>query len=120
MADRGSERPCGRLLRAAAGVRGHQGVDRHKAAAYADQWRHTPGYPPSPPRCRSMTASRLLSPAPPAAAPLAVAQLRPLCRVRNATLYCRLAALCRHGILVKSPAGYRLASPPTATASRHP
>ena len=55
-----------------------------------------------------------------AAAPLAVAQLRPLCRVRNATLYHRLAALCRQGTLVKSAAGYRLASPPAATASRHP
>ena len=52
------------------------------------------------------------------AAPLAVAQLRPLCRVRNATLYRRLDALCRQGILVKSTAGYRLASPPSATASR--
>lgn len=52
------------------------------------------------------------------AAPIPVAQLRPLCRVRNATLYRRLAALCRDGILVKSTAGYRLASPPIATASR--
>ena len=53
-----------------------------------------------------------------AAAPLAVAQLRPLCRVRNATLYRRLAALCSQGILVKSTNGYRLASPSSATASR--
>lgn len=53
-----------------------------------------------------------------AAAALSVAQLRPLCRVRNATLYRRLAALCSQGILVKSAAGYRLADSPTATASR--
>ena len=53
-----------------------------------------------------------------AAAALSVAQLRPLCRVRNATLYRRLAALCSQGILVKSAAGYRLANSPTATASR--
>ena len=53
-----------------------------------------------------------------AAAALSVAQLRSLCRVRNATLYRRLAALCSQGILVKSTAGYRLADSPTATASR--
>ena len=53
-----------------------------------------------------------------AAAALSVAQLRPLCRVRNATLYRRLAALCSQGILVKSTAGYRLADSPSATASR--
>ena len=53
-----------------------------------------------------------------AAAPLSVAQLRPLCRVRNATLYRHLAALCSQGILLKSGAGYRLTGFPTATASR--
>ena len=53
-----------------------------------------------------------------AAAALSVAQLRPLCRVRNATLYRRLAALCSQGILIKSTAGYRLADSPSATASR--
>ena len=53
-----------------------------------------------------------------AAAPLSVAQLRPLCRVRNTTLYRRLAALCSQGIIVKSTAGYRLVSPSTASASR--
>lgn len=49
-----------------------------------------------------------------ASGPLSVAQLRPLCRVRNATLYRHLAALCSQGVLAKSAAGYRL----TASASR--
>ena len=54
------------------------------------------------------------------AAPLAVAQLCSLCRVRKAALYRRLAALCRHGILVKSTAGYRPASPPAAASPSRP
>ena len=46
---------------------------------------------------------------------LSVAALRSLCRVRNATLYQRLAALCSQGVLVKSTAGYRLADEPDAS-----
>ena len=46
---------------------------------------------------------------------LSVAALRHRCRVRNATLYRRLAALCSQGVLVKSAAGYRLADPPDAS-----
>ncbi len=46
---------------------------------------------------------------------LSVAALRSRCRVRNATLYRRLAALCRQGVLVKSAAGYRLADQPDAS-----
>ena len=46
---------------------------------------------------------------------LSVAALRPLCRVRNATLYRRLAALCSQGVIVKSVARYRLADPPATS-----
>jgi hypothetical protein len=45
--------------------------------------------------------------------PLPIGELRTLCRVRNATLHQRLAALTEAGRLVRSPDGYRLA---TATA----
>jgi AAA domain-containing protein len=41
---------------------------------------------------------------------LPVSQLRTLCRVRNATLYERLAALTHAGQLLRSPDGYQLAS----------
>ena len=74
---------------------------------------------PATPTSRSLD-DRITAAVADSATPLAVAQLRPLCRVRNATLYRRLAALCSQGVLVKSSAGYRLASPPAATASRHP
>ncbi|MCY4377560.1 MAG: hypothetical protein OXC31_27695 [Spirochaetaceae bacterium] len=46
---------------------------------------------------------------------LSVAALRSRCRVRNATLYRRLAALCSQGVLVTSTAGYRLADEPDAS-----
>jgi DNA-binding Lrp family transcriptional regulator len=39
---------------------------------------------------------------------LTIGELRPLCRVRNATLYERLAALTRAGHLLRTPDGYRL------------
>jgi hypothetical protein len=45
--------------------------------------------------------------------PLPIGELRTLCRVRNATLHQRLAALTQAGQLVRSPDGYGLA---TATA----
>ena len=45
--------------------------------------------------------------------PLPIGELRTLCRVRNATLHQRLAALTQAGQLVRSPDGYRLV---TATA----
>ena len=44
-----------------------------------------------------------------ASAPLTIRELRPLCRVRNATLYERLAALTSAGQLLRTPEGYRLA-----------
>lgn len=45
-----------------------------------------------------------------AARPLPIGELRMLCRVRNATLHQRLAALTQAGRLVRSPDGYRLAT----------
>lgn len=46
-----------------------------------------------------------------AARPLPLAQLRQLCRVRNATLHERLRALTAAGLLLRDAAGYRLATP---------
>jgi hypothetical protein len=45
-----------------------------------------------------------------AALPLPIAELRSLCRVRNATLYERLTALTSAGRLVRDADGYRLAN----------
>jgi hypothetical protein len=44
--------------------------------------------------------------------PMPVSELRNLCRVRNATLHQRLAALTQAGRLVRSSEGYRLAITP--------
>ena len=44
--------------------------------------------------------------------PLPVSELRNLCRVRNATLHQRLAALTQAGRLLRSPEGYRSAIAP--------
>jgi len=41
--------------------------------------------------------------------PLTIKELRPLCRVRNVTLYQRLAALTSAGQVLHTPDGYRLA-----------
>ncbi len=41
--------------------------------------------------------------------PVPLAELRAACRVGNATIYERLAALTAAGNLVRSPGGYRLA-----------
>lgn len=46
-----------------------------------------------------------------AAGPVTLAALRASLRIRNATLYERLAALTAAGALVRSPDGYRLAGP---------
>jgi len=45
-----------------------------------------------------------------ASQPLSIAELRPLCRVRNATLYERLTAMTATGHLERGPDGYRIAS----------
>jgi hypothetical protein len=45
-----------------------------------------------------------------AARPLTIKELRPLCRVRNATLYEQLAALISAGQVLRTPEGYRLAA----------
>jgi hypothetical protein len=42
--------------------------------------------------------------------PLPIAELREICRVRNATLYQRLTALTNAGLLLRSSDGYRLAT----------
>jgi hypothetical protein len=42
--------------------------------------------------------------------PLAIGELRALCRVRNGTLYERLTALTEAGQIVRTPEGYRLAT----------
>jgi hypothetical protein len=47
-----------------------------------------------------------------ASQPLSISQLRPLCRVRNATLYERLTALTAAGRLERRPDGYRIAPKP--------
>jgi hypothetical protein len=44
--------------------------------------------------------------------PLPIGELRTLCRVRNGTLYERLAALTDAGQIVRDPEGYRLATEP--------
>jgi len=44
--------------------------------------------------------------------PLAIGELRALCRVRNGTLYERLTALADTGQIVRGPGGYRLATRP--------
>lgn len=46
-----------------------------------------------------------------AARPLPINELRSRCRVRNATLYERLTALTRAGHVLRTPDGYRLATP---------
>ncbi len=44
--------------------------------------------------------------------PLPIAELRAICRIRNETLYERLAALTDSGQILRAPDGYRLATPP--------
>ena len=44
--------------------------------------------------------------------PLAVGELRALCRIRIGTLYERLTALTDAGQIVRGPEGYRLATRP--------
>ena len=47
-----------------------------------------------------------------ASQPLSISQLRPLCRVRNATLYERLTAMTAAGHLERGADGYRIAAKP--------
>ena len=44
--------------------------------------------------------------------PLSISELRPLCRVRNATLYERLTAMTAAGHLERGADGYRIAAKP--------
>jgi hypothetical protein len=48
--------------------------------------------------------------------PLAIGELRALCRVRNGTLYERLSALTDAGQIVRTPGGYRLATADAAVS----
>lgn len=66
--------------------------------------------PPSPtPSAISSVDERISAALRDAARPLTIKELRPLCRVRNATLYEQLAALIRSGQVLRTPEGYRLA-----------
>ena len=62
------------------------------------------------PRAPSSLDERITAALREAARPLTLKQLRAHCRVRNATLYERLAALTGNGQLARTPEGYRLAS----------
>jgi hypothetical protein len=47
-----------------------------------------------------------------ASQPLSISELRPLCRVRNATLYERLTAMTTAGHLERGADGYRIVAKP--------
>lgn len=65
--------------------------------------------PPSTPSCvPSSVDERITTALQEAARPLTIKELRPLCRVRNATLYERLAALSSAGQVRRTPEGYQL------------
>ena len=67
--------------------------------------------PPRPaPSAPSSVDERITAALQDAAQALTIKELRSLCRVRNATLYERLAALTSNGQLVRTPEGYRLTS----------
>jgi len=67
--------------------------------------------PPSPaPPAPSSVDERITAALQDAARPLPINELRSRCRVRNATLYERLAALTSSGQLLRTPQGYRLAT----------
>jgi hypothetical protein len=69
------------------------------------------GAPPEP--APASVDERITTALTDAGRPLPITDLRAACRVRNATLYGRLAALTAAGHLVRSPDGYRLACPAT-------
>ena len=64
-----------------------------------------PHEPPSPSADQRITEALAA-----ATGPLSIAQLRAACRLRNATLYSRLAALSSQGLVAKCDGGYRLAA----------
>ena len=66
--------------------------------------------PPSPaPPTPTSVDERITVALQSAARPLTMKELRPLCRVRNATLYQRLASLISAGQVLRTSEGYRLA-----------
>ena len=64
---------------------------------------------PSPTPASTSIDERITAALIDASQPLSISQLRPLCRVRNATLYERLTALTAAGHLERRPDGYRIA-----------
>jgi hypothetical protein len=71
---------------------------------------HLAQLPSEPAPAPSSVDERITAALQDAAGPLPIKELRSRCRVRNATLYERLTALTRAGQLLRSPAGYQLAS----------
>ncbi len=69
----------------------------------------TPPDPVPTPTTPSSLDERITTALQDAARPLTIRELRSFCRVRNTTLYERLAALAAAGTLLRSPNGYRLA-----------
>jgi len=74
----------------------------------------TPEPPPSPASVDERITRALAA----VARPLRISELRSTCRVRNATLYERLAALTASGTLVRSADGYRIANPLTSASAQ--
>jgi hypothetical protein len=64
---------------------------------------------PTPAPAPSSVDERITTALQDAARALSIGELRSRCRVRNATLYQRLAAMTRAGQLLRTPEGYRLA-----------
>jgi hypothetical protein len=62
------------------------------------------------PRTPSSVDERITAALQDAARPLPITELRSLCRVRNATLYERLAAMTCAGQVLRTPEGYQLAA----------
>ena len=80
-----------------------------KAAAKRSPSQIAPATEPSRSPAPSSVDERITAALQDAARPLTIQELRPLCRVRNATLYERLAALISAGQVLRTPEGYRLA-----------
>jgi len=71
---------------------------------------HLAQAPPDPAPTPSSLDERIAAALHDAARPLTINELRPFCRVRNTTLYQRLAALAAAGTLRRSSDGYQLAA----------
>ena len=69
---------------------------------------HLAPTPPAPATTPSSLDERIATALQDAARPLTISELRSLCRVRNTTLYQRLAALINSGKLLRTADGYQL------------